>query len=79
MEFHYDLLHDPIRTVFAVDCTRVGDLLTCGAIFLEPLIQSRVLVLECDTARLLVELPPNLLNQPKAFAGWAVELPITDE
>lgn len=79
MELKYEFLHDPIRTVYAVDCTRDGDQLTCAAIYLDPLIQNSRVVLECDSARLLVELPPNLLNRPKAFAGWSVKLPVTNE
>lgn len=78
----HDLLLDPINTVFAVNCVVEGSTLHCGALYLEPLIQSHVinLIRSADSgATVQVELPPELVNQPAPYRAWEVELPIRDE
>lgn len=79
---HHDLLIDPISTVFAVNCRVEGSTLHCGALYLEPLIQSHLinLIRSADSgANVQVELPPELVNQPTPYRAWEVELPIRDE
>ena len=75
---HHDLLIDPINTVFAVNCQEEGTTLHCGAIYLEPLIQSSSITLAYKEAKIEVELPLELVNQSMPFRAWSVELPITD-
>lgn len=78
----HDLLLDPINTVFAVNCRVEGSTLHCGALYLEPLIQSQVITLirsADNSATVQVELPPELVNQPSPYRAWEVELPIRNE
>ena len=75
----FDLLLDPINTVFAVNCRVEGSTLHCGALYLEPQIQSQFIRLSYSDASLMVELPLELLHQPDATRAWDVDLPITDE
>lgn len=75
----HDILIDPINTVFAVNCLVEGSTLHCGALYLEPLVQSQFIRLAYDGASVEVELPPELVNQPTPFRAWAVALPIRDE
>jgi hypothetical protein len=75
---HHDLLLDPINTVFAINCKEEGATLHCGALYLEPLVQSSSITLAYKDAKLKVELPPELVNQTTPFRAWSVELPITD-
>jgi hypothetical protein len=75
---HHDLLLDPINTVFAINCKEEGATLHCGALYLEPLVQSNSITLAYKDAKLQVELPPELVNQTTPFRAWSVELPITD-
>jgi hypothetical protein len=75
---HHDLLLDPINTVFAINCKEEGATLHCGALYLEPLVQSSSITLAYKDAKLQVELPPELVNQTTPFRAWSVELPITD-
>lgn len=75
----HDLLIDPINTVFAVNCRVEGDTLHCGALYLEPLVQSHLirLIRSPDSAAILeIELPQELTNQPSAHRAWQVALPI---
>jgi hypothetical protein len=75
---NHDLLLDPINTVFAVNCREEGATLHCGALYLEPLVQSSSITLAYKEANIRVELPIELVNQPTPFRAWSVELPITD-
>jgi hypothetical protein len=75
---HHDLLLDPINTVFAINCKEEGATLHCGALYLEPLVQSSSITLAYKDAKLQVELPPELVNQATPYRAWSVELPITD-
>lgn len=75
----HDLLIDPINTVFAVNCRVEGDTLHCGALYLEPLVQSHLirLIRSPDSAASVeVELPRELVLQPDAHRAWRVALPI---
>ena len=75
---NHDLLLDPINTVFAVNCREEGATLHCGALYLEPLVQSSAITLAYKEAKIQVELPIELVNQPTPFRAWSIELPITD-
>lgn len=75
----YDLLLDPINTVFAVNCRVEGTTLHCGALYLEPLIQSQNIRLAYNDASVEVELPEELLNQPAPFRAWSVALSIREQ
>jgi hypothetical protein len=75
----HDLLIDPINTVFAVNCRVEGTTLHCGALYLEPLVQSQFIRLAYETATVEVELPPELVNNHAPFRAWNVALPIRDE
>lgn len=77
----HDLLIDPINTVFAVNCRVEGDTLHCGALYLEPLVQShhiRLIRSPDSTAIVDVELSEELTNQPSAYRAWQVALPLTN-
>lgn len=75
----HDILIDPINTVFAVNCAVEGSTLHCGALYLEPLVQSQFIRLAYADATVEIELPPELVNQPTPFRAWQVALPIRDE
>ena len=75
----HDLLIDPINTVFAVNCVVEGSTLHCGALYLEPLVQSQFIRLAYDGANLEVELPQELVAQPTPFRAWNVDLQIRNE
>jgi hypothetical protein len=75
----HDILIDPLNTVFAVNCVEEGDTLHCGALYLEPLVQSHRIRLAYNGASLEVELPPELVNQLTPFRAWQVALPLRDE
>lgn len=74
-----DLLIDQSCNVFAVNCRVEGSTLHCGALYLEPLIQSQCIRLAYNGATIEAELPAELLNQPHPFRAWEVELPLRDE
>lgn len=71
-----DLLTDPINTVFAVNCRIENNMLHCGALYLDPLIQSAVIRLTHKRDTIHVQLPPETLNRPDSFRAWDVQLPI---
>lgn len=75
----HDILIDPINTVFAVNCVVEGSTLHCGALYLEPLVQSQFIRLAYGDASVEVEIPPELINQPTPHRAWQVALPIRDE
>lgn len=75
----YDILIDPINTVFAINCREEGSALHCGALYLEPLIQHQSIRLAYGEASIQVELPFELLQQSTPYVGWNVELPISHE
>ena len=75
----HDLLIDLNCSVFAVNCRVEGSTLHCGALYLEPLIQSQSIRLAYGDATIEIEIPPELLNQPSPQRAWEIELPIRDE
>lgn len=75
----HDILIDPINTVFAVNCVVEGSTLHCGALYLEPLVQSQFIRLAYGDASLEVEIPPELVNQTTPYRAWQVALPLRDE
>ena len=76
---NHDLLIDPINTVFAINCRIEDSKLHCGALYLEPLIQSQSIRLAYGAASMQVELPAELLHQPAPHVAWEVELPVAHE
>ena len=76
---HHDILIDPINTVFAVNCEVEEDALHCGALYLEPLVQSQFIRLTHDGASIDVELPPELIGQAAPQKAWNVTLPLRHE
>lgn len=70
----HDILIDPINTVFAVNCSVEDSALHCGALYLEPLVQSHRIRLAYGDARYEIELPPELVNQSVPFKSWDVDL-----
>lgn len=75
----HDLLIDPINTVFAVNCVVEGSTLHCGALYLEPLVQSQFIRLAYGGANIRIELPTELVGQSQPFRGWNLQLRISDE
>jgi len=75
----HDLLLDPAHSVFAVNCRVEGSTLHCGALYLEPLIQSQCIRLAYSDANIQIELPSEFLNQPHPYRAWEVGLPIRNE
>lgn len=78
-DMQHDVLIDPINTVFAVNCRVEDSTLHCGALYLEPLVQSQHIRLAYGDARFEVELPTELINQPHPYRAWQVALPLRDE
>jgi hypothetical protein len=72
----HDLLIDPLRTVFAVNCKVEGATLHCGALYVEPRVPFQVIRLSDNAASIDVSLPDELVNQPTVTTGWSVQLPI---
>lgn len=72
----HDLLIDPLNTVFAVNCREEDSTLHCGALYLEPLVQSQFIRLAYGPATIQVELPPEFVGQAQAFRGWNITLPV---
>lgn len=72
----HDLLIDPFRTVYAVNCKVEGTTLHCGALYVEPQNPFQLIRLADNAAKIDVSLPDELLNQPTPTTGWAVQLPI---
>lgn len=75
----YDLLIDPVCTVFAVNCRVEGSTLHCGALYLDPLVPYKSIRLAYAGATLDVQLPLDLLNQPAPYRAWNVELSLSHE
>lgn len=76
----YDLLVEPESTsVYAVNCRVEGSTLHCGALYLEPLVQSHLIRLAYGDASIEVVIPEELLNQASPFRAWQVALPIRDD
>lgn len=76
----HDLLVEPeASTAYAVNCRVEGSTLHCGALYLEPLVQSQFIRLAYGDARFVVELPSELIGQPDPYRAWRVDLPICDE
>lgn len=74
----HDLLVDPFRAIFAINCKINGPTLHCGAIYVDPRNPFSIIRLSDSTANIDVSLPDELVNQPVPKTGWNVELPITE-
>lgn len=75
----HDLLIDPLNTVFAVNCREEDSTLHCGALYLEPLVQSQFIRLAYGPASIEVQLPAELVGQNQPFKGWDIQLRLRDE
>jgi hypothetical protein len=75
----HELLIDPFRSVYAVNCRVEGETLHCGALYVEPQNPFDRIRLAYGDASIEVELPPELINQPLPHRAWQVALPISDE
>lgn len=77
---HHDLLVEPEQSiVYAVNCRVEGSTLHCGALYIEPLVQSQSIRLAYGSASMEVELPSELVDQPTAYCGWQIALPVRHE
>lgn len=76
---YHEVLIDPFNTVFAVNCQVEGAALHCGALYLEPLVQGKLIRLSYGSASLNIELPPELVGQPTPQVAWNISLPLQDE
>ena len=76
MSKHFDLLLDPINTLFCVNCELMEDHLRVGAIYCEPLLTSKIVTLSDGTDRISIVLPVQLLNQSKPRSAWQVCFPL---
>lgn len=72
----HELLIDPFRTVYAVDCRVEGATLHCGALYVEPQNPFQDIRLSDNRASVDVRLPQDLVDQPTLRKGWDVSLPI---
>lgn len=72
----HDLLVDPFKTIFAINCRVEDATLHCGALYVDPGNPFRVIRLADSSATLDVCLPEDLVDQPTAVTGWAIQLPI---
>lgn len=75
----HELLIDPFRSVYAVNCRVDGAFLQCGALYVEPQNPFKRIRLAYGDASIDVELPPELTNQPLPYKAWQVALPICNE
>jgi hypothetical protein len=75
----FDLLLDPICTIFAINCRVSGSTLEIGALYLEPLIQDSLVTLSHEDVTLKAELPLSLLHSPRAFIAVDYELPLRQQ
>lgn len=72
----HDLLVDPAKTVYAVNCTPVDGYLHCGALHAEPGNPFALVRLAHNAAIFDVELPPELIGSRQAISLWNVSLPL---
>lgn len=72
----HDLLIDPFKTIYAVNCRVEGATLHCGALLVEPQNPFKIIRLADTSATLDVTLPDELVDQPTLRKGWDVTLPI---
>ena len=75
----HELLVDPFRSVYAVNCRVEGSTLYCGALYVEPQHPFRLIRLAYGDASIEVELPAELINQSVPSRAWQVALPLRDE
>ena len=72
----HELLIDPFHCVYAVNCKVEDATLHCGALYVEAGHRHQLIRLSDKSARLDVQLPDELLDQPTPKRGWNVDLPI---
>lgn len=75
----YDLMQDPVNTIFAVDCQINNDHLEVAALWVDPLIQASRLRLRNGDLQVTIELPPEALNQPHPQVWWKARIPIVPD
>jgi len=74
---NHDLLIDRFATVFAVnaDFDEEEQVLTVGALYLEPDLSFSNIRISDRAANIEIELPQDLLNVPAAQKAWNIQLP----
>jgi hypothetical protein len=60
----HDLLVNPFKTIFAVNCRVEGTTLHCGALYVDPRNPFHIIRLADNSATLDVSLPEELIDQP---------------
>ena len=79
MEGHYDLLRNPINSMWAINCFIEEDTVRIGALFLEPNCPTPNIRLTHDDESIMVTLPEEYLRRTEALRAWNVELPFVNE
>jgi hypothetical protein len=69
-----DLLTDPSKRIYAVNCTLERDYVHVGALYAEPGIPDFVIRLSDSDASVAVELPVELVQQTTSTRAWNVTL-----
>ena len=75
----YDLLLNPGRFAWAVNCTVEEDSVRIGALFLEPNVPDQFIRLESGSDVFDVVLPEEYVRQGQSLRAWNVALPLNDE
>ena len=73
---HHDLLLNPIRIAWAVNCEIEEDSIRIGALYLEPRIPSQIIRLTSGSDIFDVVLPEELLHSAQSLRAWNIELPL---
>ena len=73
---HFDLLLNPIRLVWAVNCQVEEDSIRIGALYLEPQIPDQIIRLSSGSDIFDIVLPEELLRSEQSFRAWNIELPL---
>tara|TARA_B100000925_G_scaffold239057_1_gene188111 strand:- start:220 stop:450 length:231 start_codon:yes stop_codon:yes gene_type:complete len=60
----YDLLVSEDKRSYLINCVRRNDLLEVGAVFIAPSSSSPMKLIAEDGGKLIVTLPPNVVEQP---------------
>lgn len=79
MEGHYDLLRNPINSMWAINCLVEEDTVRIGALYLEPGLPNNQVRLSHDDESIMVTVPDEYLRRTEALRAWNVELPFVNE
>ena len=72
----FDLLLNPGRFAWAVNCTVDEDSVRIGALYLEPNVPDQFIRLESGSDIFDVVLPEEYVRQDQSLRAWNVELPL---